>query len=307
MIYTVTFNASLDYIVSVEHFEKGRVNRTKEEYILPGGKGINVSMVLKNLGVESYLLGFTAGFTGYEIKRLIKDSGCSEKFIDVNNGISRINVKLRSDEESEINGLGPNISKDLLNELIGQIDELKSGDILVLAGSIPTSIPNTIYYDIMKRLTDKNIKVVVDATNDLLLNVLTLHPFLIKPNNHELSEMLDMPVNNKEEVIEGARRLQDLGAKNVLVSMAKDGAVLLTEDGDIYESEAHLGKVKNSVGAGDSMVAGFIYGYLQNNDYKEAFEFGLCSGSASAFSEELAKKNEVEKLMLIQKKMTKKI
>lgn len=307
MIYTVTFNASLDYIVSVEHFEKGRVNRTKEEYILPGGKGINVSMVLKNLGVESYLLGFTAGFTGYEIKRLIKDSGCSEKFIDVNNGISRINVKLRSDEESEINGLGPNISKDLLNELIGQIDELKSGDILVLAGSIPTSIPNTIYYDIMKRLTDKNIKVVVDATNDLLLNVLILHPFLIKPNNHELSEMLDMPVNNKEEVIEGARRLQDLGAKNVLVSMAKDGAVLLTEDGDIYESEAHLGKVKNSVGAGDSMVAGFIYGYLQNNDYKEAFEFGLCSGSASAFSEELAKKNEVEKLMLIQKKMTKKI
>ena len=304
MIYTVKFNPSLDYIVSVRNFEEGNVNRATDEMILPGGKGINVSIVLNNLGMESHLLGFIAGFTGKEIERMVSDDGCISEFIKVDNGLSRINVKMRSEKESEINGIGPEISNSEMTQLLDKLDKLKEGDVLVLAGSIPASIPDTIYYDIMKMLSDRKIMIVVDATKDLLLNVLPLHPFLIKPNKQELAEMMNLENLSKEDIVKNAFELQKRGAGNVLVSMAGEGAILVTEDGKVYSSEAHKGKVVNSVGAGDSMVAGFIYGYLKNKDYKEAFETGLCAGSASAFSENLATKEQVEELLIKQRKMT---
>lgn len=304
MIYTVTFNPSLDYIVSVRNFEEGSVNRASDEMILPGGKGINVSIVLNNLGMESHLLGFIAGFTGKEIERMVSDDGCISEFIKVDNGFSRINVKMRSEKESEINGIGPAISNSEMTQLLDKLDKLKEGDVLVLAGSIPASIPDTIYYDIMKMLSDRKIMIVVDATKDLLLNVLPLHPFLIKPNKQELAEMMNLENLSKEDIVKNAFELQKRGARNVLVSMAGEGAILVTEDGDVYSSAAHKGNVVNSVGAGDSMVAGFIYGYLKNKDYKDAFETGLCAGSASAFSENLATKEQVEELLIKQRKMT---
>lgn len=304
MIYTVTFNPSLDYIVSVRNFEEGSVNRASDEMILPGGKGINVSIVLNNLGMESHLLGFIAGFTGKEIERMVSDDGCISEFIKVDNGFSRINVKMRSEKESEINGIGPAISNSEMTQLLDKLDKLEEGDVLVLAGSIPASIPDTIYYDIMKMLSDRKIMIVVDATKDLLLNVLPLHPFLIKPNKQELAEMMNLENLSKEDIVKNAFELQKRGARNVLVSMAGEGAILVTEDGNVYSSAAHKGKVVNSVGAGDSMVAGFIYGYLKNKDYKEAFETGLCAGSASAFSENLATKEQVEELLIKQREMT---
>ena len=304
MIYTVTFNPSLDYIESVRNFEEGSVNRVSDEMILPGGKGINVSIVLNNLGMESHLLGFIAGFTGKEIERMVSDDGCISEFIKVDNGFSRINVKMRSEKESEINGIGPAISNSEMTQLLDKLDKLKEGDVLVLAGSIPASIPDTIYYDIMKMLSDRKIMIVVDATKDLLLNVLPLHPFLIKPNKQELAEMMNLENLSKEDIVKNAFELQKRGARNVLVSMAGEGAILVTEDGNVYSSAAHKGNVVNSVGAGDSMVAGFIYGYLKNKDYKEAFETGLCAGSASAFSENLATKEQVEELLIKQREMT---
>lgn len=304
MIYTVTFNPSLDYIVSVRNFEEGSVNRASDEMILPGGKGINVSIVLNNLGMESHLLGFIAGFTGKEIERMVSDDGCISEFIKVDNGFSRINVKMRSEKESEINGIGPAISNSEMTQLLDKLDKLEEGDVLVLAGSIPASIPDTIYYDIMKMLSDRKIMIVVDATKDLLLNVLPLHPFLIKPNKQELAEMMNLENLSKEDIVKNAFELQKRGARNVLVSMAGEGAILVTEDGNVYSSAAHKGNVVNSVGAGDSMVAGFIYGYLKNKDYKEAFETGLCAGSASAFSQNLATKEQVEELLIKQREMT---
>lgn len=297
MIYTVTLNPSLDYIVSVKDFTPGRVNRTEKEIMFPGGKGINVSIVLHNMGVASSALGFVAGFTGEEIKKRVKEFDVCEDFIVVEDGLSRINVKLRSNEESEINGKGPNIKEKDVNALISQLDELKDGDVLVLAGSIPDMMPETMYRDIMARLQEKNVMVVVDATKDLLVNVLEYHPFLIKPNNHELGEIFGVELTSKEEVIQYAKKLQEKGARNVLVSMAGDGAVMVAEDGTTYESEAPNGKVVNSVGAGDSMVAGFLYGYLKEESYEKAFYYGLCTGSASAFSENLATKDEVEALL----------
>lgn len=308
MIYTVTFNPSLDYIVGVDEFETGKVNRTCEEVIFPGGKGINVSIVLKNLGMESTPLGFTAGFTGTEIMRLLSTYEINGRFIRVKEGISRINVKLRSmsvaengtrkvAEESEINGQGPVIEEEELNEFYKQLDKLNKNDVLVLAGSIPTVLPSTIYRDIMARLQDKEIMIIVDATKDLLVNVLEYHPFLIKPNNHELGEIFGVEVKEKDEVITYAQKLQEMGARNVLVSMAGDGAVLVAEDGTAYKTEAPKGKVKNSVGAGDSMVAGFLYGYLTEKTYEKAFYYGVCTGSASAFSENLATRTEVDALL----------
>ena len=297
MIYTVTFNPSLDYIVNVPGFTCGRVNRTREEKIFPGGKGINVSMVLKNLGYENTALGFYAGFTGNELQRLVEEKGICADFIPVAEGMSRINVKIRGDEESEINGQGPAILDDDIEKLYEKLERLRDGDILVMAGSIPDVMPQTIYMDIMKYLADRNLKIVVDATKDLLVNVLQYHPFLIKPNNHELGEIFGVTLKERPEVIPYAKKLQKMGAKNVLISMAGDGAVLVAEDGNVYESEAPKGKVVNSVGAGDSMVAGFLAGYLQSGSYQDAFHMGVCTGSASAFSEELATKAEVEQLL----------
>ena len=297
MIYTVTFNPSLDYIVSVEDFKVGMTNRTNTELMFPGGKGINVSMVLQNLGLESMALGFMAGFTGREIERLLAVKNVKSNFIEVASGISRINVKLRSNEESEINGMGPAIGKDEIDKLYKQLDMLTEGDILVLAGSIPSVMPESMYSDIMDYLKEKNLKIVVDATRDLLVNVLKYHPFLIKPNNHELGEIFGVTLSKKEEVIPYAKKIQEMGARNVLISMAGEGAVLVTETGEIYQSNPPKGKVKNSVGAGDSMVAGFLAGYLHSGNYEEAFYMGVCTGSASAFSDNLATKEEVRELL----------
>jgi 1-phosphofructokinase len=302
MIYTVTFNPSLDYIATVENFKIGIVNRTASETIYPGGKGINVSMVLGNLGIESRALGFSAGFTGDELERLLDERRVKSDFIRVSQGMTRINVKLysnaeTSNNETEINGQGPAISDKDICKLYEKLDMLKDGDILVLAGSIPSVMPNSIYMDIMKYLQTKKLKIVVDATKDLLVNVLKYHPFLIKPNNHELGEIFGVKLDNKDEVITYAKKLQEMGALNVLVSMAGEGAVLVTEMGDVYKMDAPKGKVINSVGAGDSMVAGFLAGYFERNDYFHAFKMGVCTGSASAFSNELATRGEVENLL----------
>lgn len=294
MIYTVTFNPSLDYIVTVRDFTLGQVNRTCEEIMFPGGKGINVSIVLKNLGMDSTILGFTAGFTGKEIQRRVVEMGCKEELIPIPNGLSRINLKLRSNEESEINGMGPVIDQEAIDALYRKLDTLQKGDVLVLAGSIPSSMPETMYSDIMKFLDGKGVMIAVDATKDLLVNVLPYHPFVIKPNNHELGEIFHVKLTDKEDVITYAKKLQEQGARNVLVSMAGDGAVLVAEDGSVFQSTAPKGKVVNSVGAGDSMVAGFVYGYLSSGDYKTAFKTGISCGSASAFSENLATREEVE-------------
>jgi 1-phosphofructokinase len=258
MIYTVTFNPSLDYIVSVDNFTLGRVNRTTDELMFPGGKGINVSMVLKNLGYDSVALGFMAGFTGNEIIRMLDERGVISDFIHVEKGLSRINVKLRSNEESEINGQGPAIDADAISKLYGKLDKLQDGDVLVLAGSIPDVMSRNTYMDIMKRLNGRGVKVVVDATKDLLVNVLEYKPFLVKPNNHELGEIYGVTLNTRDEVVPYAKRMQEAGARNVLISMAGEGAELLDEQGEVHMSEAPKGKVVNSVGAGDSMVAGFI-------------------------------------------------
>lgn len=297
MIYTVTFNPSLDYVVDVKDFKVGVVNRTTKETIFPGGKGINVSMVLRNLGYDSTALGFTAGFVGNEIIRLLNERGVNTDFIPVDKGVSRINVKLRSNEESEINGQGPKIEEADIQRLYNKLDSISEDDVLVLAGSIPDVMPSSMYMDIMNYMKDKNIKIVVDATKDLLTNVLSYHPFLIKPNNHELGEIFGVTITDKEDVIKYAKKLQKRGARNVLVSMAGDGAVLVSEDGQEFKAKAPVGELKNSVGAGDSMVAGFISGYLATKDYKQAFKYGVCTGSASAFSEELATKAEVEALL----------
>lgn len=293
MIYTITFNPALDYIMNVRDCRSGEVNRTESEKLLAGGKGINVSTVLKNLGVSNTALGFISGFTGREIVRILDEMGVGNDFIELDNGFSRINVKIKSNEETEINGLGPVITESALNILYDKLDGLKEGDILVLAGSIPPSLPDTIYCDIMQKFEGKNIKIVVDATKDLLVNVLKYKPFLIKPNNHELGEIFGAELKTREEVIPYAKKMHEMGARNVLISMAGEGAVFIGEDGSEYESEAPKGKVVNSTGAGDSMVAGFIAGYIENNDFHHALKMGLSAGSASAFSENLATKSEI--------------
>ena len=271
--------------------------------IFYGGKGINVSTVLKNIGVDSVALGFVAGFTGKEIEDGVKAMGVKTDFIQLKNGLSRINVKIKAEQETEINGQGPAIAEADIKKLYEKLDTLSDGDILVLAGSIPDVMPGSMYMDIMKHLQNKDLKIVVDATKDLLVNVLQYHPFLIKPNNHELGEIFGVKIGNKADVITYAKKMQEKGARNVLVSMAGDGAVLVAEDGSIFQSEAPEGKVVNSVGAGDSMVAGFIAGYLENGSYGKAFQMGVCTGSASAFSEELATKAEVIALLDSNKKL----
>ena len=296
MIYTVTFNPSLDYIVSMKSFDMGMTNRTTQEQMLPGGKGINVSTVLTNLGHENTALGFVAGFTGDEIIRRLEEMKLRNDFIRIDNGFSRINVKLKDYDGTEINGMGPVIDDASQKKLMDQLQSMKDGDTLVLAGSIPESMPSTIYHDIMEQLQGKGIRFVVDATQKLLMNVLPFHPFLIKPNNHELGEIFGVELKTRESVVPYARKLQEQGAVNVLVSMAGEGAVLLDENGEVHMHEAAKGKLVNAVGAGDSMVAGFIAGYEEKKDYEHAFRMGISAGSASAFSELLATKEEVMKV-----------
>lgn len=297
MIYTVTFNPALDYAVWIEDLKPGETNRAEKEQLLAGGKGINVSIVLKNLGLESTALGFVAGFTGREIAARLEEQGIYSSFIQLPQGFSRINVKMKGRTETEVNGIGPDISEEYLELLLEQLKMLTEEDILVLAGSIPKSLPDTIYKDIMEMLLDKRVSVVVDATKNLLVNVLQYRPFLIKPNNHELGELFEVELKTRDEVVPYAKKLQEQGARNVLVSMAGEGAVLLTENGEVYESPAPRGAVKNSVGAGDSMVAGFVAGYTEKKDYQWAFRMGIATGSASAFSENLATRHEVERIL----------
>lgn len=296
MIYTVTLNPSLDYMVSVEKFELGMTNRTTAEYILPGGKGINVSTILKNLGIENTALGFLAGFTGEEIERRLNEMGVRTGFIKLEDGISRINFKLQSFEGTEINGQGPYIGPEPVEQLMQRLDQLKSGDVLFLSGSIPASMPDTIYRDIMARLSGKSVSIVVDATRKLLMNVLEFHPLLIKPNHHELGEMFGVELKPDAGVVPYARKLQEMGARNVLISMAGHGAILVAEDGTVYRAKAPKGELKNGVGAGDSMVAGFVAGWMEKQEHRHAFHMGVAAGSASAFSENLATAEEIKKV-----------
>lgn len=294
MVYTVTFNPSLDYIVDVEDFRLGMTNRTCSEQMMAGGKGINVSIVLQNLGIENTALGFIAGFTGEEIRRQVAEMGIRAQFISIPEGISRINLKLRSIDGTEINGMGPSIGRAQLDVLYEKLDTLTDKDTLVLAGSIPASMPSSIYCDIMERLYAKGVAFVVDATKQLLLNVLRYRPFLIKPNNHELGELFGVTLSTREAVIPYARKLQEQGARNVLISMAGQGAVLVAEDGSVHLTPAPKGTLVNAVGAGDSMVAGFLAGWQERHDYGHAFRMGVAAGSASAFSRYLATREEVE-------------
>ena len=296
MIYTITLNPSLDYIMHMSHFEIGETNRSLYEDIYPGGKGFNVSTILHRLGLETTALGFVAGFTGEEIKKQLIKRGFECKLCELDHGISRINVKMKGEQETEINGSGPDITKDKLDEMFHQLDALTSDDLLVLAGSIPLSLPDDIYEQIMKRLTNKNIKIVVDATNKLLTRVLPYHPFLIKPNKRELEELFGIEIHDQTTLITYAKKLQNQGACNVLVSLGKDGALLISEDQHIYKCGAPLGTLINSVGSGDSMVAGFIAGYLKHHSYKEALRLGSACGSATAFSNDLASLDKIKEM-----------
>ncbi len=296
MIYTVTFNPSLDYIVSMKDFQFGKTNRTCAELMLPGGKGINVSTVLQNLGIENTALGFTAGFTGEELLRKMKEIGFYCDFIHLEQGCSRINIKLKDFDGTEINGQGPSISREAIDRLMAKLDQLKAGDTLVLAGSIPSSMPDSIYRDILSALNGRGVQFVVDATQNLLLNVLEYRPFLIKPNNHELGEIFGVTLSTREAVVPYARKLQEKGARNVLVSMAGQGAVLVAENGEVHMQPVPKGTLVNAVGAGDSMVAGFVAGWTRKQDYRHAFHMGLSAGSASAFSDLLATREEIEQV-----------
>ena len=294
MVYTVTFNPSLDYIVTVDDFKLGLTNRTESELMLPGGKGINVSIVLSNLGIENSAIYFSAGFVGDEITRRVKESGITSEEIKLSGGCSRINLKLKSIDGTEINGMGPDISEEDVSRLYEKLDKIEEGDTLVLAGSIPATMPETIYSDIIEHLSGRGVRIVVDATKDLLVNVLKYKPFLIKPNNHELGEIFGVKLETRESVVPYAKKLLEMGAENVIISMAGEGAVFVSSDGQVYMREAPKGKLVNGVGAGDSMVAGFIAGYLTEGDLLHAFKMGLSTGSASAFSEYLATKEEVK-------------
>ena len=296
MVYTVTFNPAVDYIVHTKELIPGATNRSDSEEIYFGGKGINVSIVLSELGVKSKALGFAAGFTGEAIEKGVAEKGIDAEFVHLSEGFSRINVKIKSGEETELNGQGPKITNEAIAELFAKLDEIQDGDTLVLAGSIPSSLPADIYERILERLSGKKIRAVVDATKDLLLNVLKYRPFLIKPNNFELGEIFGAEMKSTEDIVEYAGKLKEMGARNVLVSMAGDGAVLLDENGQTHVCGVCRGRVKNSVGAGDSMVAGFIAG-CEKGDYEYALKLGTASGGATAFSEGLAEKEKIFELL----------
>ena len=294
MIYTVTFNPSLDYVVSLDGFALGRTNRTVEERLFPGGKGINVSLVLRELGLESTALGFTAGFVGQEIERRLEELGLHCDFIPLSSGCSRINVKLKDFDGTEINGMGPEIGTKEWERLSGRLEALGQGDVLVLAGSIPRSLPPTVYGDILGRLSGRGVLTAVDADGSLLTEALAHQPFLVKPNHHELGGIFGVEIRSREEALSYAKRLQTMGAKNVLVSMAGEGAVLADQNGESHQLPAPEGRLVNAVGAGDSMVAGFLAGWLRTGDFGCALRMGLSAGSATAFSEGLAAGDRIQ-------------
>ena len=297
MICTVTFNPSLDYIVRVDDMRLGVINRTTYEQVLPGGKGINVSIVLGNLGHESRALGFLAGFTGAEIARRVREAGVNADFIEVAEGMSRINAKIKSNEETELNGQGPLITEADIEQLYARLDVLSQDDTLVISGSVPSTLPSDMYERIMECVDGRGVRIVVDAERELLTRVLPYRPFLVKPNNIELGDIYGVKLETRADVIPYARRMQQAGARNVLVSMAGEGGGLVAESGDGFDSPAAQGTVVNSVGAGDSSVAGFLAGLAETGSYETAFRMALAAGSASAFSDHLATRPEVEELM----------
>ena len=302
MIYTITFNPALDYIAQVENFKIGEINRTKTETILPGGKGLNVSIVLKNLEIENTALGFVAGFTGEELIRKMESQGVKTDFVKVEKGITRINLKISSMSENQVketalNGMGPQITKNDMDILFEKIQKMSTKDIVILSGSIPKNMDKDIYEKICKELKEKGITFIVDSTQELLMNVLKYNPFFIKPNKEELEETLNCKISTKEDIVNAAKTLQEMGAQNVLVSLGNDGALLLTKEDDTYYSKAPRGQVVNTVGSGDSMVAGFLAGYYQTQDYEYALKTGVAAGSASAFSIRLATKKDVDLLL----------
>ena len=296
MIYTVTFNPAIDYVVRTGEMKIGATNRSNSEEIYFGGKGINVSMVLKELDMPSIALGFVAGFTGVAIEKGVQEAGIETDFVHLENGFSRINVKIKSSQETELNGQGPHITEDAIKELFAKLDSLQDGDTIVLAGSIPNTLPADIYEQILQYLSGKNIKAVVDATGELLLRVMKFKPFLVKPNNYELGELFKVTLQTNEEIAQYARKLQEMGARNVLVSMAGDGALLIDENGKEHFCDVCKGTVRNSVGAGDSMVAGFLAG-SKDGDYEFALKLGTATGGATAFADGLAKREDIDRLL----------
>lgn len=297
MIFTVTFNPSLDYIVRVDEMRLGTINRTNYEQLLPGGKGINVSIVLGNLGHPSRALGFSAGVTGVALEKLLADAGVDADLVHVKEGFTRINAKVKAAEETELNGQGPRIAPEDVDALFSKLDVLGQDDTLIISGSVPNTLPSDMYEQVMERLAGRGVRIVVDAERDLLTRVLPYRPFLVKPNNHELGDIFGVTLKTRDEVVPYARRMQEMGAQNVLVSMAGEGGVLVAADGQVYQSPAAKGAVVNSVGAGDSCVAGFLAGLMETGSYQTAFRMGLAAGSASAFSDHLATLPEVEDLM----------
>ena len=297
MIFTVTFNPSLDYIVRVDEMRLGTINRTNYEQLLPGGKGINVSIVLGNFGHPSRALGFSAGVTGVALEKLLADAGVDADLVHVKEGFTRINAKVKAVEETELNGQGPRIASEDVDALFSKLDVLGQDDTLVISGSVPNTLPSDMYEQVMERLVGHGVRIVVDAERDLLTRVLPYRPFLVKPNNHELGDIFGVTLKTRDEVVPYARRMQEMGAQNVLVSMAGEGGVLVAADGQVYQSPAAKGTVVNSVGAGDSCVAGFLAGLMETGSYQTAFRMGLAAGSASAFSDHLATRPEVEDLM----------
>lgn len=298
MIYTVTLNPAVDCAMNVSDYCSGRVNRADSEALTAGGKGINMSVILHRLGAETMALGFCGGDTGKLLCRLMDKMGCPHRMTELEGRLTRINVKIHAEnEETEINGKGPAIDDTELEEFIkGLTDDVKDGDTLILAGSIPTSVPPTVYADIMSRFEGRAVRLVADTSGKPLEELLEMKPFLIKPNNFELGELCGCEINTRAQALEGAKKLQAMGARNILVSLAGDGAVLLCEDGAEYEAEAPKGQVKNSVGAGDSMLAGFLAGLEKYGSFEAALRLGIASGSATAFSEGLAQREEIEKL-----------
>ena len=296
MVYTVTFNPALDYVMNVEKLSTDDINRTESEELYYGGKGINVSAILSRLNIPTVALGFTAGFTGKKLKEMLDDDGIKNDFTELNSGFTRINVKVKFGKELDINANGPEITADKIKELFLKLKKLNDGDYLVLAGSVPASLPDDLYSKILEELSGKNINIVVDTTGNQLLNVLKYKPFLIKPNHHELGEIFGQEMNTTEKITEYAKKLQEMGAVNVLVSRGGDGAVLVDGNGTVHPAAAVEGTLVNSVGCGDSMVAGFIAGYITNKSYSEALKLSVASSSATAFSKELAKADEIYKI-----------
>ena len=299
MVYTITLNPALDYVMKVGALRYDDINRSKSETLYYGGKGINVSVVLTRLGIPNKALGFVAGFTGDELERMLIADNIACDFVHLASGLTRVNVKIKADTELDINGNGPDVSEQELEQLLCKLDGIEAGDVLVLAGAVPKNLPDDIYERILARLDGRGVKFVVDATGDLLLKVLKFHPFLVKPNHHELGDLFGVTTKTDAEIETYAKKLQDMGAANVLVSRGGDGATLIDESGAVNSIGNAKGTPVNSVGCGDSMVAGFVAGYLQQQDYAHALRLGATCGNATAFSEGLAERTDIDRLFQI--------